>query len=89
VGRSRTRDGDAVSACRSCGASVTWVVLPSGKRMPLDAVSTDDGTHVMSGAYAPGEPHAVPVDLLTPASTPRFKSHFATCPDSKEWRKPR
>ena len=50
-----------MAECNSCGATIFWVIMPSGKRMPLDAkpdpngkvVLHDDGKH----AFAPGANH--------------------------------
>jgi hypothetical protein len=65
-----------VSACRSCGAVISWGVTADGKRVPLDLprqamVAVDhltDGTPVV-------EVRSV------------FVPHFATCPDADKWRK--
>ena len=65
------------SSCRSCGASIVWVVMrPSGKRMPLDAkpekrITLDD------------------VDPGVGEMTDTYVSHFATCPQAASHRKPK
>ena len=67
------RDAPNEAACRSCRAPVTWVRnVGTGKRMPIDGGL--DCVKVVAGGE--GE-----VDLK---ATP---SHFATCPEKKEWRK--
>lgn len=49
--------GDAPArACRSCDATIHWIVTPAGRRMPVNP----DGT-----------------------------SHFATCPNAEQHRKPK
>lgn len=69
------------SNCSSCGAEVIWVELKSGKRHPLDAeIIVSDGTKLLY------------VDDLRgfkklPAGRKGYVSHFATCPDAKDWRK--
>jgi hypothetical protein len=76
-----------MSACRSCGASITWVTAAkSGKSLPLDAVSSPTGNLVIV-AGAVGKVRAA--DILDGPEVPRFTSHFATCPNANEWRKPR
>ena len=72
-----------MAECNSCGATIFWVIMPSGKRMPLDAkpdpngkvVLHDDGKH----AFAPGAGGDEPAM--------RFPSHFATCPHAANHRK--
>lgn len=59
------------AACSSCGALIYWVVMPSGKRMPVDRgresrVVYIDGTWRVLGSY---------------------KSHFASCPNANQHRK--
>ncbi len=77
-----------MSTCRSCGAAVVWVTAAkSGKSLPLDAQSTPTGNLVMCTDGASGRVRAA--DMLDGPAIPRFTSHFATCPDAKEWRKPK
>lgn len=61
-------------ACRSCGASLTWFALvSSGKRHPFDGNPVYLRTsHDESTRRLIGE-----LDSKD--------SHFATCPDSKQW----
>jgi hypothetical protein len=86
------------SYCRSCGAAVVWVVTePAGRRMPLDAEPAPDGTVVITDRMgglawvltraeldelAAAEENTPPEGL-----TPRYRSHFATCPEARQWRK--
>lgn len=63
------------ATCRSCGAAITWVVLPSGKRMPVDAkgvpmvkLSDDDQRGTVIHVHA---------------------SHFSSCPQADQHRKPK
>lgn len=68
--------------CRSCGASIFWVVMvPSGKRMPLNAVPASNGNVVV------GEDGRAFVD--TGPGRAKFLSHFATCPNSNKHRRSR
>lgn len=77
-----------MSRCRSCHASVWWVlVLPDKKRMPLDPHPVDDG-NVVIVERAPD----VVARVLTKEEprfddVSRYKSHFATCPNGPAHRK--
>jgi O-glycosyl hydrolase len=62
------RDG---ATCSGCGALIYWVVMRSGKRMPVDRgreqrVVYLDGEWRVLGSY---------------------KSHFASCPQAAQFRK--
>ncbi len=77
-------------ACRSCGAPVVWIVYPTGKRAPLDAQPHADGTikrfdPTMSATVLTGS------ELATARANgdPLHRSHFATCPNAAQHRKPR
>lgn len=62
------------SACRSCGAPIIWVVMyPSGKRMPLNAETL---------------PRFVITDGVA-MMRDTYVSHFATCPNAAQHRKPK
>ena len=89
-----------MSQCKSCGAEIVWQKMPSGKSMPVDpgffvvfpgllrcaseTVVTLDGV-VVTGPGA---------EILS-WDSPRLRehrgrrSHFATCPNAKQHRKPR
>lgn len=70
-----------MSACRSCGAEIIWVVAAaSGKRMPIDAEPVAGGNLVLNGDQ---------VVYVEPTDAARYISHFVTCPQSAEWRKPK
>ena len=62
-------------SCRSCGADITWLELVSGKRMPFDGEPAYVRT-VQVGGRLVGE-----IDSTVSLS------HFATCPQAKDWRK--
>lgn len=57
--------------CRSCGAVIYWVTMPSGRKMPLDRGRqvrvgyVEDQGFVALGTYVP---------------------HWATCPNAREHR---
>jgi hypothetical protein len=66
--------GDGV--CRSCGARIVWAeVAGSGKRMPFDAPLAAFRA-VLVGDH-----------VIEEIDTDISKSHFATCPDAKDWRR--
>jgi len=69
-----------VDKCRSCGADIFFVTMESGRSMPLDAEPCDDGNVIVDNS---GRGHVMDGGHWTP----RFKSHFATCPEAKRWRK--
>lgn len=79
--------------CRSCGAEIIWVGTGSGKRMPVDAAPREDGNIVLT-EYPDGYIEAEYVspklfeewDVEAPEPR-RYVSHFATCFQSKQWRK--
>jgi hypothetical protein len=74
--------------CRSCGAAVVWVETVKGKRMPLDVKPNEKG-NIMLREREGREPLAIYVsDQQRESSQLKlFVSHFATCPQSKGWRK--
>ena len=77
-------------ACRSCGARITWLKTPGGKSIPVDEDPTEDGNIVIdvercqlvARVFKDAE-HA----KAAGAEEPRYKSHFATCPDGPKWRR--
>jgi hypothetical protein len=74
--------------CRSCGAPVRWVRTVNGKTMPLDPDPTPDGNII--AVVEPGGGRVAQVigkDDLIDESVPRYKSHFATCPNADQHRK--
>ena len=62
--------------CRSCGAPIEWAELKSGKKMPFDfpiVVTVTEG-NVLDGTR-----------IVERVDTDISQTHFATCPDSKNW----
>ncbi len=75
--------------CRSCEAPVFWAVTDGGKRMPVDLQPEDDGNLVIVGM---GPDDAARVTVVEPSAPmlgdpPRYRSHFATCPNADHHRK--
>lgn len=93
------------SVCRSCGAGILWVISArSGRFMPLDASPHEDGDIIVRpddaggkvfgyvlakgqrGGYI-GDTEGAPIPVRP--DEPRYRSHFATCPDAAAHRKPK
>jgi hypothetical protein len=74
-----------VSKCRTCQAPVLFVPsATTGKLMILDAAAVPDGNTVIHE----GKAYVVTGDIFDRVPDGlRFKSHWATCPDAKKWRK--
>jgi hypothetical protein len=78
----------AETRCRSCGAPVIWAVSTLGRKLPVDASPDTDGQWWLTTDDARAtQPNFRRVDLYTPEDTPRYTSHFATCPQADKWRK--
>ena len=75
----------ATSPCRACGAPMRWVKTRTGKALPLDPEPVANGTIVLM----PITEVAVTIrrgwDDPDPL-TPRYVSHFATCPAADQFR---
>jgi hypothetical protein len=69
--------------CNSCGAEITWVVTRSGRPMPCDAKPVQ--VQVWTGQLIDtvhGQTHEVETKTA-------FVSHFVTCPNAAQHRRPR
>lgn len=76
-----------ISRCRSCGSPVVWATTSvGGKKIPIDpdpvstgnlTITRDAGRGVLAHTAAAGSP------------VPRYVSHFATCPNAAQHRRPR
>ena len=71
------QDSKGPSQCRSCGAPITWAELTSGKRHPFDGEIV---AVRMQGSVLDGR-------VIEHVDTSVTTSHFATCPDAKDWRR--
>lgn len=80
--------------CRSCSAPIRWALTQKGRRIPLDPDPVPDGNLVLAPAV---EPRSTPTAIaltrhndppLNP-DTPRYRSHFATCPNARAHRRNR
>lgn len=70
------QDSRGKGTCRSCGASIEWAELVSGKRHPFDGEIMPVRTQ---GNILQGR-------VIEEVDTGITSSHFATCPDAKDWR---
>jgi hypothetical protein len=74
-----------VSTCRSCGAAITWTVTVAGKRMPVDLEPVPGGNIDLVNGTA----HVHGLSDAPDGLTPRYVSHFVTCPHADSHRKAR
>lgn len=78
------------SKCRSCGAEIMWIETKKGKKMPLDAEPLHQQELDPKLTYATftdtGEYRCYKGDEIAVLSKPLYTSHFATCPQSDDWR---
>lgn len=93
-----TPDGE----CSRCSAPIKWVIQTTGSLQPLDPDPRADGNIVLTGLTRPhGVRENVPeVRVLTKAERDatgalaldygsRYVTHFATCPNARDFRKGR
>lgn len=72
--------------CKDCQAPIVWCETPSGKKMPVDAAPSERGNILMErGDKGMLGRIALPTDL----PGPRHTSHFVTCPNAANRRRPR
>jgi hypothetical protein len=71
-------DSKGSGTCRTCGASIWWMALTSGKRHPFNAAA--------AGAPPPHAFEEMQVGRRVLAIDASY-SHFATCKDAKDWKK--
>ena len=72
-----------MSVCKGCGAEVQWIITPNGKRVPLEPKKTLIWTQVRS---KPTSLCTSPPPLVWKLVS-GYESHFAHCPQAKEFRK--
>lgn len=69
-----------MATCRSCGAEIVWAITDKGKRIPLDARPAGP---LFLLDVEPGAPPARA--RRNPFAGELHLSHFASCPDAREW----
>lgn len=84
-----------MSVCRSCRAPIWWGRTITGKLIPVDENPVDGGNLIMTGRRVTdrtgrGTVPQVRVETTAPLfdddDGTRYISHFATCPNSDDWR---
>lgn len=78
-----------MATCRSCGARITWFKTAGGKSIPVDEDPADDGNivvDVVNSQFVASVFKTAEVAAEFAPDEPRYKSHFATCPDGPKWR---
>jgi len=78
--------------CKSCNAPIVWAITPKGKRAPIDAEPSDKGNiRIQTDAAAPIAHYLSEIELAAArASGERLHlSHFVTCPQAAQHRRPR
>ena len=78
----------APTTCRSCKAPIRWVHgLEEGAWMPMDVAPVPSGPwRIEPNAY--GEPSLIAAKHATSdlfGDPLRYTSHWANCPDAKDW----
>lgn len=82
------RQTGATASCSSCASPVLWAVTdPERKNMPIDPLPHKDGTILLERI---GQAVVARVlhhwELRAYADQPRYRSHFATCPEARAHR---
>lgn len=73
--------GGPKGACRECNATVYWVRLDSGKRMPVELAEDEAGTVAVLRDVQGGHcGHVLRKGELLSAGERLHMSHFAVCP---------
>jgi hypothetical protein len=85
-----------MTTCRSCGAPNLWAKTESGKTIPLDdAPPTEKGNIIIRMGPRQGQETAhvetkaeteARLKCPEPAGRTAYVSHYASCPQAKEWR---
>lgn len=84
--------------CRSCDAPIMWAKTVNDKLIPIDADSSAgwdtpeldriEGNVFPTGESAMGKYGPLPiVEIVPPDGGKRWRPHWATCPDAKNWKK--
>jgi hypothetical protein len=73
--------------CKSCGRPMRWVDTNRGRKMPVDFDPHEDGNVVVHANGRADVQGATPSEI--PNGATLHFSHFATCPNANEHRRPR
>jgi len=71
-----------MSTCRTCGATIVWSRTENNKNIPLNPEPVEGGNIILecNGALA---------RVVKPDGARRYISHYATCPQAAQHRRPR
>jgi hypothetical protein len=72
-----------MSTCKSCGAEIVWAVTESGKPIPVNPLDGYGGNLELVT-----DNRGVTTAVVNNTLKRGYTSHFATCPNAKEHRKP-
>lgn len=79
-----------MSACRSCDARIIWAKTEAGRPMPLDHTPSPTGTVILlpvgGGRRVARVLAGEELEEYRTANKTLFVTHWATCPDAKEWK---
>jgi hypothetical protein len=73
--------GTRAAECRTCHATIYWITTANDRKMPVDCD--------VDGGFAPAVQELVDAHDGDWDGRGRGVSHFATCPERDQWRKPR
>ena len=80
-----------MSKCKSCGAEIDWIVMKSGRRMPVDPepvhFSIDKINHSGDITLITADGMAVTGFKDMSSRLIGYLSHFATCPNADKHRR--
>ena len=74
-----------MSVCRSCGQTIHWIELVSGKRMPCDMEEVSTNECEIGDILVTLDGRTIKINE-TSKREDGYVSHFSTCPQSDEWR---
>jgi hypothetical protein len=85
------RERAETAQCGSCEAPVIWSITEKGKRMPLNAEPSPSGRFRIVGTEINGTVHVhyVKNSELEANTSSLYDSHFASCPESRDWKRSR
>jgi hypothetical protein len=78
-----------VLRCSSCNGGIIWAKTISGKKMPIDAAPVSHGNIALEETREGLVAHVMSTKALQDANCERYVSHFATCRDATQHRRPR
>jgi len=73
-----------MNVCRSCKAPIRWARTAAGRNIPLDAAPVAHGNVELDDQ---GIATVLAATAAWDGVTPRYTSHFATCPDADQHRR--